>query len=278
MYGPNTKHDPGPLSGCDIFTLRANDGSTRRLVRMLRADGARASNLAPLRLVACEPATIAEALPALADASHWLFISPAAVRIAARLSSRSAAGLFTPDGALARAGAEGRVFAPGPGTAKELADHGIAAQIPTERYDTEGLLALPGLSAPLSAHLVLVGAPDGRGLLQPSLQARGARVNVLHVYERRRQRVSARQLAALAAACRPLLVASSGAMLDALVTQLDERQRARILQRAQVVVASERLREHACTLGFRDAWAARSARPADLHQTALTVANQFDGG
>lgn len=266
-----------PLAGRQVFTLRPADAATRELITRLRADGADAVNLASMRLVAADTGDFVAQWPALADASHWLFISPAAVRMAARLSMLARIDLFAASGALAQAAAQGQVFAPGPGTAQALAELGIAAQVPTQRYDSEGLLAMPSLAAPLAAHVVIVGAPDGRGLLQPALQSRGARVSPFHVYRRLPRRLPARQRAALLTAGKPLLIVSSGAMLDALTGQLDAPGLARLRQQAQLVVASDRLRAHALSSGFHDVHVAGSARPDDLRHTALSLSPASPG-
>src|SRR5690606_35986833 len=115
-----------PLAGRQVFTLRPADAATRRLIASLRADGAHAVNLASMRLVAAGTRDFVGQLPALADASHWLFISPAAVRMTARLSKRVGIDLFAAGGALAQAAVSAQVFAPGPGTAQALAELGIA--------------------------------------------------------------------------------------------------------------------------------------------------------
>ncbi len=260
-----------PLAGVQVSTLRTADPGTRWLLAALRDAGAEARNLASMRNVPTGVQAFAEALAPLSDASHWLFVSPAAVRTAADLSARGHAGLFAVDGPLRQASAAGRVFAPGPGTAAALRDNGVEALIPARHYDSEGLLQLPALASPLKGHMVIVGAPDGRGLLGPALRERGARVSLLHAYERRPRRLPRRRLAALSAAPRPLLIASSGALLDALMAQLSPRQRARLQATASMVVASERLRAHARTLGFTDIAVAASARPADLLSTACAT-------
>lgn len=274
MPGPEIDEIAYPLADLDVFTVRPADPSTRALVAALRADGARVVNLSPLRLAAVDASEFIDQWAALRrDASHWLFTSPAAVRVAARLARRTDADVFGDHEALAQAAAVGGVFAPGPGTASALAKLGIAAQIPSQRFDSEGLLALPGLAAPLTGHVVLVGAPQGRGLLQPTLLERGARVSLLNVYRRRAQPLPARQLAALAATANPLLIASSQAMLDALAAQLGERRWMHLSPRAQLVVSSARLSEHAAKrLGFRHVSVAQSARPDHLHQAALAMA------
>lgn len=247
-----------------VFTVRPRDRGTRRLLAALRAAGADAFNLAPQRLVACPAPDVGRRIEDLGDASHWLFTSPAAVRIAARQDDRSGLALFAPAGSLARAGAAGRVFAPGPGTAAELLHLGIAPTVPDQRYDSEGLLALPALGEPLEGHVVIVGAPDGRGLLAPSLRERGAKVTLLHVYARVSQPLPRRELARLCGTDCPLLVASSGALLDALLAQLDTRRRQRLASRSAMVVASGRLATQAREAGFTDVTTATSARPEDL--------------
>lgn len=272
MHRPAFNEIRHGLAGRDMFTLRPAGAVTRALIGALRAEGARAFNLSPLRLIPVATADFIEQSSALDGASHWLFTSPAAVHVSARLAKRAGTGLFHAQRALARAAAAGRVFAPGPGTASALAKLGIAARTPARRFDSEGLLALPGLAAPLDGHLVLVGAPEGRGLLQPVLQERGAQVSLLHVYRRRPCALPARRLAALCATPGPLLIVSSQAMLDALLAQLDEHRSMRLSRRAQLVVSSERLREHAASLGFHRISVARSAQPDHLRETALAMA------
>lgn len=269
MHAATNPSSP-PLRRVQVFTLRPHDAGTRALLSALRLDGAQAYNLAPLRLVAIPPEAFARQADPLAGASHWLFTSPAAVRMAASLAARAGLDLFAPGAALAQAGAAGRVFAPGPGSAEALQRLGITAQVPVGRYDSEGILALPALSGPLQGHVVIVGAPGGRGLLAPALRERGARVTLFHVYARQPRPLPARHLARLAAAPQAVLVASSGAMLAALVAQLRGRRR-EVIPRAGLVVASTRLQAQARELGFRTILVAGSARPADLHRVTLAL-------
>src|SRR4051794_25811073 len=81
----------------------------------------------------------------------------------------------------ARALAGRRVAAIGPGTARALEEHGIAADVVPERAVAEGLVeALAGV--PVSRALV-VRAREGRDVLPDALRARGAEVDVAALYE-----------------------------------------------------------------------------------------------
>jgi uroporphyrinogen III methyltransferase / synthase len=81
----------------------------------------------------------------------------------------------------ARALAGRRVAAIGPGTARALEEHGIAADVVPARAVAEGLVeALAGV--PVSRALV-VRAREGRDVLPDALRARGAEVDVVALYE-----------------------------------------------------------------------------------------------
>ena len=69
----------------------------------------------------------------------------------------------------------------GPGTARELAEHGIRADVVPERFVAESLVqALEPL--PVSRALI-VRASEARDVLPDALRARGAEVEVLPLYE-----------------------------------------------------------------------------------------------
>jgi uroporphyrinogen III methyltransferase / synthase len=81
----------------------------------------------------------------------------------------------------ARALAGATVAAIGPGTARALAEHGIAADVVPERFVAESLVeALADL--PIKRALV-ARAKDARDVLPDALRARGAEVDVLALYE-----------------------------------------------------------------------------------------------
>lgn len=76
----------------------------------------------------------------------------------------------------------------GPGSADALRANGFAPVIaPGERFDSEGVLALPEFSkgAVRNRNLLIVRGGGGRTLLEDTLRAHGARVDTLDCYHRR---------------------------------------------------------------------------------------------
>ena len=100
-----------------------------------------------------------------------IFISPNAVRY-------GMAALATVPNAV-------RVATVGQSSAKALLDLGIAHVItPTERFDSESLLALPELQNVTGWKVAILRGNGGRELLGDTLKARGALVDYVTCYER----------------------------------------------------------------------------------------------
>ena len=119
--------------------------------------------------------------------------SPNGVRA---LFDRLARAAHPPRDARALAGA--RVAAIGPGTARALGEHGIAADVVPERFVAESLVeALAEL--PIRRALV-ARAREARDVLPDALRARGAEVDVLELYETIAEPLSSRVLAQTRAA------------------------------------------------------------------------------
>jgi uroporphyrinogen-III synthase len=250
-----TSHPHAALEGATVVVTRPA-GTSAALVRRLRALGAHAISIPGLSL---RPADHDARAVRKAAFEAWIFTSPAAVRFGAALlpARRSRSRI--------------RAYAVGEGTARALARHGVAATIPRDRSDSEGLLALPELKRMRGRRIALVGAPGGRDLIGPTLRRRGAKVEAIHVYRREAPRLTRRHFDALAAARDPLiLLVSSGEALAHLVALLPSAQVERL--RSQIlVVSSARLvgvaREHA----FAEIALARSAAPMDLIDAAAAA-------
>jgi uroporphyrinogen III methyltransferase/synthase len=104
-----------------------------------------------------------------------------------RLFERLAAG-----GRDARSLAHVHVAAIGGGTARALAEHGIAADVVPERFVAESLVeALGDLEV---KHALLATASGAREVLPEALRARGAQVDVLALYETVAEPLSERAL------------------------------------------------------------------------------------
>ena len=251
----DTGHPHAALEGASVVVTRPA-GTSAALVRRLRALGACPLSIPGLSL---RPAGHDARAMRKTGFEDWIFTSPAAVRFGAALLPAR------------RLRSEVRAYAVGDGTARALARHGIAATIPCERSDSEGLLALPGLKRVRGRRIALVGAPGGRDLIGPTLRRRGAKVEAIHVYRRVAPRLTRRHFDALAAARDPLItLVSSGEALAHLVALLPPPALARL--RAQILVASSArlaalVRGHA----FAEIALARSAAPRDLIAAAAAA-------
>jgi len=81
--------------------------------------------------------------------------------------------------------ASSQVAAVGQATAAALIQHGHPADIvPTYRYDSEGLLAMPELEYVSGKRILIVRGQGGREVLANSLRERGADVDYAEVYQR----------------------------------------------------------------------------------------------
>ena len=111
--------------------------------------------------------------PQLAD---WdLVIFSSANGVEALFARLAAAGLD------ARAFAGCRLAAMGPGTARALAAHGLAADIVPDRFVAEGMIE--ALADVAVERALVVRAAEGRDVLIEALTARGVTVELLAVYE-----------------------------------------------------------------------------------------------
>jgi uroporphyrinogen-III synthase len=245
-----------PLAGCSVVITRPA-GTATTLARQVRRLGGVPVLLPGLSLRAAPDKAVALA--------HWrealqdevlIFSSPAAVRYAL---------------ALAPCVTRAEVIAIGKGTARALHRHGIDAQVPAARQDSEGVLQLPSMQQLAGKPVALITAPGGRGLLQEELVARGASLREVHVYGRGAPRLNRRHLDAVlhlpAAAC---VLLSSGEAIQHLMVRLPDEARQRLCQ-ATAIVSSDRIAEQARLAGFKQLHVAASANPADLLATAMKV-------
>ncbi len=254
---PATKPTPAvarSLANATVVLTRPA-GTARALARQARKRGATVLLLPGLGLRMRREPAVLEALRA-ADHDDWIFTSPAAVRACFALWPRL------------RFARSARVFTVGAGSARALARHGLSARIPDGGADSEALLAMPQLAAVRGRRIALIGAPGGRNLIAPALTRRGARVDALHVYERRPPRLDRRHFTALAQAREPwLTLLSSAEALTHLCALLPQPLLAR-WQAQPLVVASPRLAALARDHGFREPVVAASALGSDLLDAA----------
>ncbi len=165
---------PAALSGRGIVITRPA-AQCERLARLVEAAGGIpiVFPLIEIRPVA-DAAAAREQLAQIADYDLVVFISANAVEY----------GLALVPGGASRPPAL-RIAAVGSGTARALRSHGIAnVLLPAERFDSEGLLALPELKTVDGRRVLIVRGVGGRELLGETLTARGARVAYAECYER----------------------------------------------------------------------------------------------
>lgn len=240
-----------PLAGCYVISLRPV-GAHAALRRAAAAQGAHVLALSPLRIETQDDAGTRRALRAALAADIVIATSPAAVRAASTLHSLRMR--------------RGQTWcAVGAGTAAALRRAGIDEVVAPSRMDSEGMLALDALRDVRGRGIGLLTAPGGRGLIEPALRKRGAKIARAEVY----RRVGIAPAPAALAKLRALpatfwLALSSGEALQHALALLPADLAVK-LRGANVAAASERLAQAAREAGFRGRIAlAASARPRDL--------------
>ena len=232
----------GPLAGRTIVVTRPQ-AQAAPLVEAIAAAGG-VPLVFPLLEIspAVDPQPLAEAAARFNDYAFAVFISPNAVDYA--LPTILARGPWP--AALTPA-------AVGQGTVKALVAHGVGGCIaPTERFDSEALLALPELAASRVAgrRIAIFRGDGGRELLADTLRQRGAKVDCVTCYRRSGpSRGASPLLAAWRAGRLDALTVSSSEGLRYLVDLLDGEGLA-FLHETPVFVPHVRIAENARALGL----------------------------
>jgi uroporphyrinogen III methyltransferase/synthase len=164
-----------PLHGRTVVVTRAR-AQASGLAATLRSLGATVVELPAIRVESLiESDEVRGAAGAIADYDLVCLTSPNGVKM-----------LF---GAIAEAGLDARalagatVAAIGPGTARALAAHGIAADIVPERFVAEALVeALAGVEVE-GRKVLIARAAEARDVLPAALRERGADLDVVALYE-----------------------------------------------------------------------------------------------
>jgi uroporphyrinogen III methyltransferase/synthase len=177
-----------PLHGRRVVVTRAR-AQASALAATLRDLGAEVVELPAIRIERrlATPAA-REAVAAIDEYALVCLTSPNGVRL-----------LFE---ALAAAGRDARalggatVAAIGPGTARALAEHGIAADVVPERFVAEAMVeALAGVEVE-GRRVLIARAAEARDVLPDALRERGAEVDVVALYETVREQPSDEAVAA----------------------------------------------------------------------------------
>jgi uroporphyrinogen-III synthase len=142
-------------------------------------------------------------------------------------------------------------YATGPGSAAALAAVGIPdVRIPDTTFDSDGLLALPGLTDVKGKRIAIFRGEGGRDQLAEALRARGAAVDCIDCYRRARPESGAEGLAeALRAGRVQALTITSSEGLDNLCAVLPADASA-TMRTLPAFVPHPRIAEHARGKGF----------------------------
>lgn len=189
-----------PLSGLTIAVTRPRDQAVQLAQRIEQAGGI--PLLFPLLEIAPAQDTKAlrEQVSHIGQYDLAIFISPNAVHYG--MEAIRASGTLPPSLKIATVGQ---------GSAKALRELGIADVIaPTERSDSEALLALPKLQNIAGWRVLIFRGDGGRELLGDTLKARGATVEYAACYRRGKPQWEANAL--LEAAPDAITVTSSEAL------------------------------------------------------------------
>lgn len=176
-----------PLAGLKVLVTRPRD-QAQPLAQAIESMGGEPLpfpllDIAPVQ----DQAALRQQLAHLASVDLLIFISPNAVGYG-MAAIASVGGL--PSGV--------RVATVGQGSARALRAAGVASVIaPTERFDSEGLLALPELQQVAGSLVMIFRGDGGRELLGDTLKARGAAVEYLACYRRSKPQQTGAELLAL---------------------------------------------------------------------------------
>jgi len=166
-----------------------------------------------------------------------IFVSPNAVRYG--IAAIRSVGALPPSLKIATVGQ---------GSARALREAGITNVIaPVERFDSEGLLALPELQAVSGWHVMIFRGDGGRELLGDTLRARGATVEYAACYQRSKPR---QDVGAMVNAIPDAIIVTSSEALGYLWQMLDGKSQA-ALRDTPLFVPHERIAGLARHQGWR---------------------------
>jgi uroporphyrinogen III methyltransferase / synthase len=164
-----------PLYGSRIVVTRAREQASR-LAGTLRSLGAEVIELPAIRIEPrIETPEVRAAIASIGSYALVCLTSPNGVRLL--FEAMAAHGLD------ARALANATVAAIGPGTAAELAERGVIADIVPERYVAESLAEALEKVDVAGRPVLIARAAEAREVLPRALAERGAQVDVVALYE-----------------------------------------------------------------------------------------------
>lgn len=249
---------PCHLQGLGVLVTRPAE-QARRLGEAIEAAHGRPILFPCVEIAGpAEPAAVQQQLQRAGSYDLLVFISVNAVQYAFPLLPDSLP-------------ADQQVAAVGSATAARLADYGLEPSLVPERFDSEGLLALPALADMTDRRVLILRGSGGRELLAEALRQRGAAVDYAEVYQRRLPARSAANLVAGWERWVDVVIVTSSEILDNLFSLLGETGAPK-LQQTPLVVISERLADHARARGCRKLFLAADAGDRAVLQALCELA------
>ncbi len=170
------------------------------------------------------------------------------------------------------------IAAVGTATARGLSALGLdPTLIPSESYDSEGLLALPELQAVRGRRIHIIRGNGGRPTLGDTLRDRGAEVDYVEVYRRELPQRNPANLIAGWEQMIAVVTVTSTAILDNLFTLLGPAG-GPLVRQTPLIVVSERTAEHAAERGCESIYIADSAADADVLIELCRMREESDRG
>lgn len=163
-----------------------------------------------------------------------------------------------------------RYFAPGQGTAYALASAGLPVGFPSTGGTSEDILAMGEFADVDGLAIAIVGAPGGRGLLEQSLSERGARVERVNIYRRKKLPPSRALIDALEQRYEPVVLITSLQAFDLITSSLPDRLKPSWLA-ARFVVSSRRLEGASRDAGVRRIQRAAAASDKEMLAAAFAA-------
>lgn len=217
-----------PLNGLKVLVTRPQTQATV-LSDLIAAQGGIAISFPVITIK--KLATAVQADSKLSDAAMIIFVS------------RNAVNYFIADLANTI-----QCVAIGKGTAEAMQEKGLRVDLqPEKAIGSEGLLAIPELEDVSGKKIIIVRGKGGRELLADTLIARGATISYIEVYERCIASPSEEQCGAALLA--DTIVCTSVAGVTNLKQLLENKFETVLIK--PLVVLSERIKQHAISLGFK---------------------------
>lgn len=160
-------------------------------------------------------------------------------------------------------------------TAKALEEIGLPAAIfPLEDWNSEGLVALPDMQAVKGKKIAIIKGLGGRQWLEEELERRGAKVNLILVYQRALPQIEIKPYVDLLQRdIVDVIICTSNEGLQNLKILLNDAWPA--LQKTPLLVISERMVLRAQELGFKQILLSKNASQNAILE-ALVKGNTYD--